>query len=94
MAIGQNSRGELGVVPILAVDRAQARVAFGYVKAFFEQPMLAKMIKREVQDGLELNNGLAIEVTTNDRRRVRGRTVVCAIFDEIAHWKSETTDTR
>lgn len=86
------TRGERGVVQILAVDRAQARVALQYVKAFFEQPMLARMVKREVQDGVELDNGLVIEVTTNDRRRVRGRTVVCAIFDEIAHWKSETTD--
>jgi hypothetical protein len=41
-------------------------------------------------DSIELNNQISIEVTTNDKRRVRGRTVVCAILDEVAHWRSES----
>ena len=85
-------RGERGVVQILAVDRDQARVAFNYLRAFFDQPMLAKLLKRETADTLELTNGLAIEITTSDRRRVRGRTVICAIFDEVAHWRDENTN--
>jgi hypothetical protein len=84
-------RGERGVVQILAVDRDQASVAFRYAKAFFEQPLLAPLLKRETADTLELTNDLAIEITTNDQRRVRGRTVVAAIFDEVAHWRSENT---
>ena len=40
---------------------------------------------------IELTNSIVIEVTTNDRRRVRGRTVIAAIFDEVAHWRSENT---
>jgi hypothetical protein len=86
-------RGERGVVQILAVDRDQAKVAFNYALAFFEQPILAKLVKRTSADTIELTNGLAIEVTTNDRRRVRGRTVICAILDELAHWRSENTVT-
>ena len=85
------TRGERGVVQILAVDRSQARVALDYAKAFFEQPMLAPLVERETADGIELNNGIAVEITTNDRRRVRGRTVIAAIFDEVAHWRSEAT---
>ena len=42
-------------------------------------------------DTIELSNSIAIEVTTNDRRRVRGRTVIAAIFDELAHWRAENT---
>jgi hypothetical protein len=84
-------RGERGVVQILAVDRDQASVAFRYAKAFFEQPLLAPLLKRETADTLELTNDIAIEITTNDQRRVRGRTVICAIFDEVAHWRSENT---
>jgi phage terminase large subunit-like protein len=84
-------RGERGVVQILAVDRDQASVAFRYAKAFFEQPLLAPLLKRETADTLELTNDLAVEITTNDQRRVRGRTVVAAIFDEVAHWRSENT---
>ncbi len=42
------SRGERGVVMILASDRQQARVVFGYVKAFMHRiPTLAMLIERE-----------------------------------------------
>lgn len=84
-------RGERGVVQLLAVDRSQAQVAMGYTKAFFEQPMLARMVKRDNADSIELKNGFTIEITTNDQRRVRGRTVVATIFDEIAHWRNENS---
>ena len=83
--------GERGVVQVLALDRDQAGVCLEYARAFFEQPILAAMVRRETADSIELNNGIVIEITTNDRRRVRGRTVCCAILDEVAHWKSENT---
>ena len=83
--------GERGVVQVLAVDRDQASIALEYVRAFFEQPMLARMVKRETSDSIELDNSMVIEVTTNDRRRVRGRTVIAAIFDEVGHWRSESS---
>jgi hypothetical protein len=84
-------KGERGVVQVLAVDRDQAKVCLGYLKAYFEQPLLAQMVAKSTADGLELTNGLAIEITTNDQRRVRGRTVVAAVFDEVAFWRSENT---
>ena len=59
--------------------------------AFFEMPMLAKMVRRITADLIELKNNLTIEITTNDKRRVRGRTVVAAIFDEVAHWRNEAS---
>ena len=85
------TRGERGVVQLLAVDRDQAKVCFEYTKAFFEMPMLAKMVKRITANSIELTNNLTIEITTNDKRRVRGRTVVAAIFDEVAHWRNEAS---
>lgn len=84
--------GERGVVQLLAVDRDQAKVAFRYISSMFEKPMLAQMVARDTADTIELKNGFAIEVTTSDQRRVRGRTVVAAIFDEVAFWKSENTN--
>lgn len=83
--------GESGVVQILAVDRNQASVAFKYCKAFLQSPALKPLVKRTTADSIELTNDLAIEVTTNDARRVRGRTVVCTILDEVAHWRSENS---
>ncbi|WP_370319227.1 hypothetical protein [Oricola sp.] len=85
------TRGERGVVQLLAVDRDQAKVCLGYLKAMFEQPIPAKMVAKDTADGLDLTNGLGIEVTTNDRRRVRGRTVVASVFDEVAFWRAENT---
>lgn len=81
--------GERGVVQCLAVDRDQAKVVLGYVRAFLDMPIFKRMVVSDTADGIELTNGLAIEITTNDRRRVRGRTVVAAIFDEVAFWQGD-----
>lgn len=83
--------GERGVIQLLAVDRDQARVCLGYLKAFFEMPLLRGKVAKDTAWTFELKNGLAIEVTTNDQRRVRGRTVIAVVFDEVAFWKSENT---
>jgi hypothetical protein len=84
-------RGERGVVQLLAVDRDQAGVAFRYIAGFFEKPIFRKLVKRQTTDTIELTNGFAVEVATADQRRVRGRTVVAAILDECAFWRSENT---
>lgn len=81
--------GERGVVQLLAVDRNQAQICLGYLKAMFLKPLLAGMVEKHLPDGIELTNGLAIEITTNDKRRVRGRTVVACIMDEVAHWLTD-----
>ena len=84
-------KGETGVVQLIAVDRKQAKVCLSYLRAYFEQPLLAQMVAKSTAEGLELTNGLAIEITTNDLRSSRGRTVVAAVFDEVAFWSSENT---
>src|SRR5690606_19246106 len=83
--------GERGVAQLLAVDRDQAKIAFRYISAMFEKPLLKKLVERNTADTIELTNGFAIEVTTSDQRRVRGRTVVAALMDEVAFWRSENT---
>jgi Phage Terminase len=84
------SPGERGVCMLLASDRRQARVLIRYVKAFLERvPMLRAMIENETADSIALNNGITIEVHTASFRSVRGYTVVAAICDEIAFWRSD-----
>ncbi|CAN7344654.1 hypothetical protein LJR220_003057 [Bradyrhizobium sp. LjRoot220] len=83
--------GETGVIQLLAVDRIQAAVCLKYVTAMFEQPLLKPYVKDELSDGIELTNGLMISITTNDKRRVRGRTVVACVLDEVAYWLSTET---
>jgi hypothetical protein len=82
-------KGETGVVQLIAVDRKQAKVALSYLKAYFEQPLLAQEVAKSTAEGLELKNGLAVEIVTNDQRSSRGRTVVAALFDECAFWRSD-----
>jgi hypothetical protein len=60
---------------------------------FADIPMLAQMVARETADGFQLSNGVDVVVATNSYRAARGRTVLCAIFDEVAFWRSDQTAT-
>jgi hypothetical protein len=85
--------GERALVLCLATDRDQAKIVLNYVKAFFELPMLKPMVQRETQSGLELTNNVDIAVATNSFRAVRGRAILCAILDECAFYRDETSAT-
>jgi hypothetical protein len=86
--------GERATVLCLACDRAQARIITRYTTAYFrEVPLLAPLVQRESDDGLELSNGVEIIVGTNSFRAVRGRTIAIAIFDEVAYWRDEESTT-
>ena len=47
------------------------------------------MVENVTADAIELNNGITIEIHTASFRSVRGYTVVAALCDEIAFWRSE-----
>jgi hypothetical protein len=84
------NRGERGVVLVVAADKKQARVIFRYVRAFLTQtPLLAPLIERETQDTLDLSNGLSIEILAANYRTVRGYSLVAALLDELAFWRSD-----
>ncbi len=82
--------GERGTVMIIATDRKQARVIMRYLTALLTHvPMLAAMIERQDSESIDLNNRVSIEITTASYRTIRGYTVVAALCDEIAFWRSE-----
>lgn len=84
------SIGETGVVMLLAVDRAQARVAFTYLRGLLESdPVLLAEVANITADTIQLENGVEIQITTSDHAAVRGRTVLCALLDEYAFWGAE-----
>lgn len=83
-------RGETGWIFILAVDKYQARIIKGYVRGMLEaSPHFRQLIKKETQEAIQLSNGVAIEVKTSSYRSVRGYTMIAAILEEIAFWRSE-----
>jgi len=82
--------GERGTVMVIAADRAQARTVFRYVVGLLDLvPMLAKLVERRTAEAVHLRNRISIEVHTTSFRAVRGYTIVAAILDEVAFWRSE-----
>jgi hypothetical protein len=81
--------GEIGVLPVLAADRRQARTIMSYVKAFLENPQLAPLVIHDSAESIQLRGNILIEVVTASYRAVRSRTVIAALCDEIAFWHSE-----
>src|SRR5262245_7303446 len=81
--------GERGTLPIIAADRKQAGVVFKYVRGLLEgSPVLRRLIESETADSIDLTNGVTIEVHTASWRSTRGYTLIGAILDEIAFWRT------
>ena len=84
--------GEAATVLCLAVDKAQAGIVQRYAAAYFVKvPLLRSLVMAERADGLDLKTGAELLVLALNFRGVRGRSIACAIFDECAFWRSETT---
>jgi len=82
--------GERATVMVIAADRKQARVVFRYISGLIDGvPMLAAMIEHRTKDHIALTNRIVIEVHTASYRAIRGYTIVAAVCDEIAFWRSE-----
>ena len=81
--------GEKGWIMIVATDRTQARVIMGYIRAILQLKMFKNQIEKELAHEIWLKNQIIISIKTCDYRSIRGFTIVAAICDEIAFWRSE-----
>jgi len=82
--------GEVGTLPVIAADRRQARTIMRYIVGFLDAvPMLKAMMTSHTKETIELSNRVTIEVHTCNFRSVRGYTIVAALLDEVAFWRSE-----
>jgi hypothetical protein len=82
--------GERGTVMVVAADRAQARVILRYVSGLLSGvPMLRAMVQAERSDGFDLSNSVTIEVGTSSYRAIRGYSIIAALCDEIAFWRTD-----
>ena len=80
------SPGEKGCVQVIAADRKQAQVILGYVRGILHStPIFEQYIENEIRESIDLGK-ISIEVMSCSYRSVRGRTLVCGIFDEMAFW--------
>ncbi|MFZ0694688.1 MAG: terminase [Alphaproteobacteria bacterium] len=89
---GKLRPGEKAVIMCVAVDRDQAGIVHGYIRGLIEEiPALAAMVKSIGNESIELSNRVVIRVCTNSFRSIRGRSIICAIFDEVALWRTDDT---
>jgi hypothetical protein len=83
----QLSAGEVATTMVIASDRRQARVVMRYVRGLINSSeILRRLVFRDREESIELENGGIIEVQTASHRRTRGYSVACAILDEAAFW--------
>jgi hypothetical protein len=86
------SPGEVGKIVILADTRDHAASIMNYVKGQLEEhPKLRQLTKRQLVETVELEGRVEIEVVTASLKASRSRTVICALFDEIAFWQPDET---
>lgn len=82
--------GERATVALMASDKRQARVCRRYLGAFFSNvPLLKAMVISERADGLDLDNGVSIEIMVASSRSTRGYTYAAVIADEIAFFRTD-----
>jgi hypothetical protein len=86
--------GERALCMALACDRDQAKIVLSYARSYFSDiAPLKAMVTRETNNGFELDNGVDVAVATNSFRSVRGRPVLCCVFDEVSFWRDESSAT-
>ena len=88
--------GETGVVLICAASKRQAAVVYNYVRALFAdvpslRPLVAGEAASEDVKILDLRHRTRIEVRSASFRLVRGMTLLCAIIDEVAFLRDESS---
>jgi hypothetical protein len=84
------ARGEIGTIAIVATDRKQARQIMNYMRGLLKStPMLARLIRSEGKEVIELSNQVVLEVHSCSYRRTRGYTLIAALCDELAFWSTD-----
>ena len=89
--------GESVKIPLVAQNRAAAHVAFEYIRAAFERPLLQDQVVRSpgrgrsavTADELRLRNGLTVQCFSCTKASVRGYSLPVAVLDELAFFRLE-----
>ena len=82
--------GEAATIAVIAADRRQARSVMRFMLGMFTTvALLSDLITAQTAESLTLRNGVVIEIHTASFRVTRGYSLVAAICDEIAFWRSD-----
>ena len=84
--------GEQEAVFVIENDKNQAGIIKRYVSGILHGPWLFKTkIENETQETIELSGGVSIAIKTCSFRTLRGYTLLGAVLEELAFWRSEGT---
>jgi hypothetical protein len=77
---------------VVANTKDQAALVKSYAEAILRsRPGFTRLIVGVDGDTIALRNNVEIKCVANSFRSIRGPTVVCAIFEELAFWRDETS---
>jgi hypothetical protein len=86
------ARGETGHILVMANTLDQAKECFGYAQAFLESsPILSLQIKHIGNGEIKLHGHITISIKAANYRTIRGKSVLCAILDEVAYFRDESS---
>jgi hypothetical protein len=81
--------GERGTIMVVSADRKSAKSIFRYLKEMLSIPLLAGLIERDLQEAIDLTNGITIEILAANFKTTRSRTCLAALLDEEAFWPTD-----
>lgn len=82
--------GERPYIFVVSVTKFQARIVKDYIIGILEsKPLMRKMIAVNRQFEIDLTNGVTISCLPCTYRAIRGKTVVCAVLEEVCFWRWE-----
>lgn len=85
------SRGERPFIFIVSPNKDQGQVVMSYVRELLNlNDSLRRMVKRELAESIELNNGITIAIKSASWRSTRGFTALAVILEEICFFRYET----
>ena len=87
---GHLSKGERGMIPLVAQDRRATAIAFGYIREYLERsPMLAGMVASILSSEIELTNGITVSCFPSTLRSLRGWSIPVGVLDELGFFRLE-----
>jgi len=84
------SRGERGVIPLVAQDQRATKIAFGYIRDYLTRsPLLASMVEEVLAQEIQLRNGVNIFCFPCTLRSLRGYSTPAGVMDEVGYYRLE-----
>jgi hypothetical protein len=84
------TKGERGIIPLVAQDARAAKIAFGYIRDYFTRsPLLTSLVSEVLATEIVLNNRITVACFPCTLRSLRGWSMPVGIMDELAFFRLE-----